>query len=230
MVVIKNLPVKINAMLLNILNKYLSVLKINIDESAINLLLSYWKFLLEKNNTINLISRQGTMESRIVNHLIDSLTPLVFNWPKKLCVMDFGSGAGLPGIPLKICQPDWRMTLVESTQKKANFLSEACAILKLKNCSIVNSYIDNKYNFNNKKFNLITIRAVGKLNDLIKNVNNFLEINGIILAYKGPNYISEIKNIKNISNKINIKLVKTYSFTLPYIEAERNLLFFVKYK
>jgi 16S rRNA (guanine527-N7)-methyltransferase len=217
-------------MLLNILNKYLGDLKINIDESTINIIISYWEFLLEKNNAINLISRQGTMESRVVNHLIDSLTPLAFDWPKNLSAMDFGSGAGLPGIPLKICRPDWRMTLVESTKKKADFLAEVCSYLKLQNYSIINSYIDNKYNFNNIKFDLITVRAVDKLNNLIKNIYNFLNVNGIFLAYKGPNYISELDGIRNISKKYNIELAKTYSFTLPFINSPRNLLFFVKYK
>jgi 16S rRNA (guanine527-N7)-methyltransferase len=216
-------------MIINLINKYLNYLNINISSSCQQLLLTYWNFLLATNNSINLISRQGSMEFRIVNHLIDSLSPLSLEWPDFLNMMDFGSGAGLPGIPLKICRPNWSVTLVESRLKKANFLSETCNILKLNELNVINSYVDNKYNFkNNFKFDLITVRAVSNINNLIPKIYKFLKVNGIFLVYKGPNYINELNDSLAILNKYNFILYKKHTFILPLIEAERNLLFFKK--
>jgi 16S rRNA (guanine527-N7)-methyltransferase len=215
-------------MFIDILNQYLSSLNISISTVSQHLLLIYWNFLLDTNKSINLISRQGSTEDRIINHLVDSLSPLSLEWPNNLKVMDLGSGGGLPGIPLKICRPDWDVTLVESKIKKANFLFKTRDLLNLNNLTIINNYIDSNYNFNNIKFDLITVRAVGKINDLIPLIYKFLKVGGIFLVYKGPNYMSELDNNLSIFNKYKIELFKKYTFILPLINAERNIILFKK--
>jgi 16S rRNA (guanine527-N7)-methyltransferase len=215
-------------MVSSVLKRYLNDLNINIPENLQEILLSYWDLLLLTNEKVNLISPHGSMESKIVNHLVDSLTPLIFEWPQNLQVMDFGSGGGLPGLPLKICRPDWNVTLVESKLKKANFLKDVCKNLNIKNCTIIDNYVDNKYQFNNGLFDLITARAIGKLNELIPKIYNFLKPGGLFLAYKGPKYTSEIEYILPILKKYKMELYKKHFFILPYVEAERNLVFIKK--
>jgi 16S rRNA (guanine527-N7)-methyltransferase len=212
----------------DIFNKYIQQLNIKIESHHQDILFLYWQFLLNKNNYINLISRHGSLECRIVNHLVDSICPLMIDWPENINVMDFGSGAGLPGIPLKICRENWNMTLVESKTKKANFLSEVCNYLNIKNYTIINNFIDNKFDFNNQKFDLITVRAVGTIKNIINNIYPFLNHNGFIVFYKGPNYQKELNNIDLISNIYRLSLFKIYNFTLPLINSERNLLLFKK--
>jgi 16S rRNA (guanine527-N7)-methyltransferase len=206
----------------------LTKLSINLTSDQINLLLTYWETLLNTNNIINLISRKGLLEDKIINHLVDSVTPLMFTWPNKLKVMDFGSGGGLPGIPLKICRPDWHVTLVESSSKKAMFLNKACLKLNLNDCIVVNEYIDKKHSFYNEKFDLITSRAVGKINELIPIISTFLKPQGIFLIYKGPKIDLEIKDYLSLHYENILKLYKTDSFLLPLVNSQRNLIYFKK--
>jgi 16S rRNA (guanine527-N7)-methyltransferase len=215
-------------MLINLLNDYLQQINININKTLQESLISYWDFLLYKNNSLNLISRQGSLEFRLINHLVDSLTPLLVSWPDNLKVMDFGSGAGLPGIPLKICNPTWDITLVESKLKKANFLSETCNYLNLNNYHIIHQHLTNKYNINNIKFNLITVRAVSSINSLISNLYPFIKKDGILLIFKGPRYYLELNNTAFYVKKYNFELYKKINLKLPVIGSERNILFLRK--
>jgi 16S rRNA (guanine527-N7)-methyltransferase len=215
-------------MVLEVLNKCLKILNISIADKSINILIDYWNFLLERNESVNLISRQGAMDFRIVNHLVDSLSLLLLEWPNNITVMDYGSGAGLPGIPLAICRPDWQVTLVESRQKKANFLAEACNKLQLNNCHIVNNFVDKNYKFDNHQFDLVIARAIGLIKDIIPNVYLFLKKAGIFVAYKGPNFYLEIDSNLDLIDKYQIEFIEKYTFTLPVIDAERNLLLYKK--
>jgi 16S rRNA (guanine527-N7)-methyltransferase len=214
-------------MLSNLLNKCLNILNINIDNIYIELLFKYWDYLLDKNNFINLISRQGTIEHKFINHLVDSLTPFIFDWPNTLELMDFGSGGGLPGIPLAICRPNWNITLVESKIKKSNFLSDVCKTLQLKNCNINTNYITNNIIYD-IKFNLITVRAVGNIKNIVNTVYNLLEKDGILLLFKGPNYSVELNDALPYIDKYKIKFINKHTFNLPILDSERNLLFFKK--
>ncbi|MDR1084880.1 MAG: 16S rRNA (guanine(527)-N(7))-methyltransferase RsmG [Deltaproteobacteria bacterium] len=215
-------------MVAELLEKCLDILNIDVKNDYKQTLISYWILLLSKNETINLISPHGSLEYKVVNHLVDSLTPLRLPWPRGMRIMDFGSGGGLPGIPLQIFNPGWYVTLVESKLKKANFLKEVTQDLKLKNCNVIDSRVDGSYQFKDGLFELIVARAIGKIYDIIPKINKFLKVGGIFLAYKGPKYAEELALSQPVLKKYNYQLNHKEFFTLPYVNAERNLLVFKK--
>ena len=129
-------------------------------------------------------------------------------------ILDIGSGGGFPGIPLAIMKPEWKFTLCESTTKKANFLNLLVKELSLKNIRIVNDRVD-KGGFqtcpnspNKNKYDLITARAVAKLDELIKYALPLLKKDGYLLAYKAKDIDEELKHAEKIiqKNKLELKI------------------------
>jgi 16S rRNA (guanine527-N7)-methyltransferase len=181
---------------------------INISESQLNQFQKYHDFLLEWNKMINLISRQNaTTETILERHFLDSIIflpeieGLIYQTPT---VLDIGSGAGFPAIPLAIMKPEWDFTLSDATMKKANFLNELIKHLDLKNAKVENKRaeeIKNKYNFT-------TARAVAKIDELIKYSSPILKKGGSLLAFKGPAYEEELNSAKDLieSKKLKVKM------------------------
>ena len=119
-------------------------------------------------------------------------------------VLDIGSGGGFPAIPLAIMKPEWHFTLCESIKKKTNFLNCLVKELELKNVQIINSRVET---LRAMYFDLITTRAVAKLDVLINYSLPLLKKDGYLLAYKAKDIDNEIKNItlplKIFSKEIN---------------------------
>lgn len=105
----------------------------------------YLSELQKWNRRINLTAAK-TLDELITRHILDSLAGLtVLNeLPSGACIADLGSGAGFPGLPLKIARPDFRMTLIEPRQKRAAFLTTVCALLRLQNADVVETKVDPK--------------------------------------------------------------------------------------
>jgi 16S rRNA (guanine527-N7)-methyltransferase len=211
----------------DLLKLSLQNLKIDISDNLILKLLHFWNFLLENNSKINLISRKITYYS-IINHLTDSLTPLLFNLSSNLNIMDIGSGGGFPAIPLKIVKPSWRFTLVESKLNKSIFLNDLCYLLNLSNISILNFTLTKNIDYLKNQFDLITIRGLASLNILLPLIFPYLKNGGFFISFKGPNYMNEIDLSKKILSKKNIILIDVKSIILPFVNLNRHLLLFKK--
>lgn len=212
----------------NLLKSSILQIGLNIDDNLILKLLDYWNFLNIKNKYINLISRNNNNKFNIINHILDSVTLNLYNLPKYISYMDLGSGGGLPAIPLKILHSHWKTTLVEKIDKKAEFLKEAGVFLKFKDFYVRNINLT-KFNLTNNFYNLITARGVTKLNKLIELIFIYLNHGGLFIAFKGPNFKEELKDINLLQKKYNIKLLDIKTIILPIINIERNLLLFYKY-
>ncbi len=199
------------------MNDFQSVIKtLNLEVSEYQTLQfqKYLDFLLVWNERINLISRQNAnAETILERHFLDSIVFLpeiksLIN--QNPTILDVGSGAGFPAIPLAIMEPNWEFTLCESISKKAVFLSELIKHLELKNSKVENKRAE----LLKAKYDLITARAVAKLDELIKYSLPLLKKGGSLLAYKAKDIDEEVK--------LSEKLIKQYSLKLKIFSKELN--------
>ena len=159
----------------------------------------YSDLLLDWNKRINLVSKRDATNDRIIRHFIDSLT--IFksvDISKNSWILDIGSGAGFPAVPIKIARDDIQITLLESIHKKALFLKKLIEVLKLESVNIINDraeHVSLDENFRDK-FDFATLKAFGDLQAGIKLALPFLKIGGYVIFYKGKRTKNEIKGIK----------------------------------
>lgn len=207
----------------------LTEMGLDLSEHNIDLILQYFEFLLKMNEHINLISRKMDLTAQISNHLLDSLTPLLWTgWTDELVALDLGSGGGLPAIPLSIIFPGWDYTLIESTGKKASFLQQVSDLLSLVNVHILNQYLQPGKNVLGRTFDLITVRAVCDLKKVIPIVAPLLSSGGYLLLFKGPQADFELMKASSVLKKWGIIIHDQLSFSLPLTQAQRSLLLFMK--
>ena len=181
-----------------------SKLGIELSESAMEKFKVYHRELLEWNKKINLVSLRD--EQRITErHFLDSLSASQFI-PAKSRVLDIGSGAGFPGIPIKITRDDICLTLLEPKLKRFNFLNHLAEALKLS----IEIHRERVEDFRNhllfvgaglprpyQSYDAILSRSVGKLKWLAYVALPFLAPNGRIITYKGSRFLDEFKEIDN---------------------------------
>ena len=214
----------------SILSESLEALGITIHREAQSKLIAYLAILLEKNERVNLISSKQDLRTKTIIHLVDSLTPLMWSdWPTgRIKALDFGSGGGLPAIPLSIAQPECLYTLIESTGKKAAFLAEARDSLALDNVVVINTFLEPGKNAENSFYDLITARGVSDLKNLFSIAGPRLPKGGFFIAFKGPQGEQELKDSSAELKKRKLALFESLTFKLPFVEAERRLYIFQK--
>lgn len=174
---------------------------------------TYFDLVVETNKVMNLtaITDEKDFETK---HFLDSLLPWrEFVGAKK--VADIGSGAGFPAIPLAIVMSDVNFTLVDSLNKRVNFLNGVIEKLGLKNCVAVHSRAEDFAKDNREKFDVVTARAVAALNILLEYTAPLCKVGGKVIAYKGSGAEEEIAVAKNAASVLGCKLCKTADFTLP---------------
>ena len=149
--------------------------------------------LLEINSRINLISRKQT-EVVWLHHILHSVTPLILiNFPKNIELCDFGTGGGLPGIPLAILKPDWQVFLLDSRQKKISAVKETTEGLGCVNLHFIvgrGEEVGLNQMYNNK-FNWLTARAVSAIGNLEKWTRDLRSNGATLIAFKGGNLKNE---------------------------------------
>ena len=137
-------------------------------------------------------------------------------------VLDLGSGAGLPGIPLAIYYETSNFVLLEPTKKRAQFLERCRELLDLKNVTVVAERAEDYINDNNReKFDFVVSRAVSKLNVLLELSIPFLKVDGRLIAYKGLNYNQEIKEAKNSLKTLSSEVKNVQEKKLPFSNETR---------
>ncbi|MEO0093955.1 MAG: 16S rRNA (guanine(527)-N(7))-methyltransferase RsmG [candidate division WOR-3 bacterium] len=189
----------------------------------------YYQLILNWNQKINLISRQDT--HRLLSyHFIDSL--IVLNdIPKDSAVCDVGSGAGLPGIPLKIIRDDITVYLIESIQKKAAFLRKVVDELDLKRTKVIAQRVELEIkNPNSEVVNncdIVLIRLLGKIRKVAPIVTPLLAPQGKIIFYKSTNAIEEISSAQKILESLSLK-AEIKKIALPNTAIVRHLVYLNK--
>lgn len=187
----------------------------------------YYEFLIQENKKYNLTAITDE-EEVYYKHFYDSLTLIKTNLIKEgVSLCDIGSGAGFPGIPLKIIYPNLKLTIVESQTKKTEFLKKLVIFLELDNVEIINKraeeYAHTKY------FDVVTARAVADLSILNELCLPLVKKGGYFIAMKG-NYDEELKRTLNGINILGGKLIEVLSFELPKKMGKRNLIIIKKEK
>lgn len=187
----------------------------------------YYEFLIQENKKYNLTAITDE-EEVYYKHFYDSLTLIKTNLIKEgVSLCDIGSGAGFPGIPLKIIYPNLKLTIVESQTKKTEFLKKLVNFLELDNVEIINKraeeYAHTKY------FDVVTARAVADLSILNELCLPLVKKGGYFIAMKG-NYDEELKRTLNGINILGGKLIEVLSFELPKKMGKRNLIIIKKEK
>ena len=181
----------------NNLKEYCNFHNIIINNEILNKLDKYYHLLIEWNEKINLTAITK-IEDVYVKHFADSVAsiPLL---KENSSVCDIGTGAGFPGLVLAIFRPDLKVTLVDSLNKRINFLNLVCDCLKLKNVTTLHyraEDIDFKEGFLNS-FDYVVSRAVASLNTLVEYCLPYVKVNGQFIAYKTENASDEVKASQN---------------------------------
>ena len=183
---------------------------LKLSDEQLDKLNKYMEITLKENEHVNL-TRNDTIDSFITKNILDSLL-IVKNFDlNKKTVLDIGSGAGLPGIPLAIYYPKTKFVLLEPTFKRASFLAMVSDLLELNNVKVVAKRAEDYIKENNyETFDFVVSRAVSKLNILIELSVPYLKVGGELIAYKGLNYLEEIEESKNVLKVLNseINIVK----------------------
>lgn len=207
------------------MEKYLNEIT-PLSEKQIKQFEMYYHTLLIESEKYNLTNLK-TKEDIYIKHFLDSIIMLKyvdFNQIKTLA--DVGTGAGFPGIPLKIIRPDLQVTLIEPTTKRCNFLKLIIEQLQLEGIKVVNDRVENLTTLS-ENFDLVTARAVAPMNILVELITPLAKINGKIVLLKG-NVDEELEEAKNAINKLKIKLDNKYVFELPNNLGSRTILTFNK--
>ena len=201
----------------------LEELSLNVNSTQLNQFHRYFELLVEWNKVMNLT---GIIEEQEVylKHFYDSLTickSFNFNEISSLC--DVGSGAGFPGIPLKIMFPELNITLVDSLKKRINFIEKVVEELHLENITLVHDRIEDYAHHHREEYDIVTARAVASLPILLEYCIPLVKVNGYFLPMKAS-IDEEIKRSENALKILNSKLIETISFVLPKENSIRNIL------
>lgn len=184
----------------------------------------YMELLTEWNEKLNLTAITGP-EEIVEKHFIDSLTLLLACRPKEGGkLLDVGTGAGFPGVPVKIMRPDLEVTLLDGSNKRLNFLGQLCGELGIE-CRRVHKRAEeaglDKYM--RESYDLVTARAVAQLRVLCEYCLPLVKMKGFFVAMKGPGAGDELEEAKNALNILGGDKVEVRQFELP-TAGERNLI------
>ena len=218
-------------------NEFKEKMIINVDKLGITLseiqlrqFYNYMNLLIEWNRKINLTAITEPDEI-ILKHFVDSLTISKYI-SDGTRVVDVGTGAGFPGIPLKIYRQDIEITLLDSLQKRINFLDEVIRELNLEKIETIHSRVedfgkDKKYR---EKFDTATSRAVANLATLSEYLLPLVKVGGKVISMKGSLIEEELELSKNAIKILGGKVEKVDEFNLPNSDISRNIVLIDKIK
>jgi len=191
----------------------------------------YLNELRSWNRRINLISRKKDKPGDIYCHFVDSLLALkAFQIPEFSRILDLGSGSGFPAIPLKIIRGDLDITMIESIRKKVLFLKKMIELLKFEGMAIYQKRLEELQHLSefNGRFDFVTAKAFGKLKETIYISLPFLKNNGILIAYKGISFKSEIIELLQEKEKMNLQIKDIKFFEIAEAGLKRFLVLIQK--
>lgn len=205
---------------------------INLDSEQIQQFKQYFEILVEWNEKMNLTAITD-LQSVYLKHFYDSISMAFYvDFSKKQSVCDVGAGAGFPSIPLKICFPQLEITIVDSLNKRIQFLTHLSEQLKLTNVNFVHARAE-EFGQNplyREKFDIVTARAVARLSVLSELCVPLVKTGGQFVAMKAAAAQDELVDAKKGLTILGAEKKEEFTFLLPIEDSERSLFIFDKIK
>lgn len=220
------------AMRENLLQTGALELGVNLGKNEVLLYVKYLDILLEWNKKINLTSITDP-EEVVLKHFLDSIAAVPYLEKKEsLRIMDIGTGAGFPGVPVKIACPEADMVLLDSLKKRITFLNHLIEELGLAGIKAIHGRAEDlcRQEGFREAFDVVTSRAVANLTVIAELCLPFVKVGGVFIAYKGPRAREEVEESKGALEILGGSLRKMITITLPKSRDERNLIFIAKEK
>lgn len=214
------------------MNEYLSHMGIKLTILQEKQFIRYYEMLIEKNKVMNLTAITE-FDEVVIKHYMDSLSiGNVIDMNKIASLIDIGTGAGFPGIPIKIAYPHIKVTLMDSLNKRIKFLQEVIDELELEGIDTIHSRAEDlaKREEYREQYELCVSRAVANLSSLSEYCIPFIKISGKFVSYKAGNSEEEIGNAKKAIKILGGKVEMTEEFYLPESEIARTLVVIEKVK
>ena len=209
--------------------KELEKLNIMLSSTQLDKLDKYYYLLIEWNEKINL-TRIIEEKDVYLKHFYDSITlSKVVDLNKNLNLCDIGTGAGFPGLVLKIVFPKLKVTLVDSLLKRIKFLDIVIKELELAGIETVHIRAEDYVKFHKEEFDIVTSRAVSRLNNLLEYCVPLIKKNGHFIPMKA-NCNEEIEEVKPILKKKHLFIEQIEEFNLPIENSHRTIIKFIKTK
>jgi len=212
-----------------ILSDAANTLGITLGARELSQFAAYYNELLGWNKKINLVSVKSDLDIPI-KHFIDSLTLLPFIKNKTGRLLDIGSGAGFPGIPLKIILDSLKVSLLESSRKKTSFLKHIIRSLNLTDISVIHNRAESLMENETHRgcFDVVASRATFKLRDFLQMGAFFLSGNGTLIAMKGKKAAEEQTEAAGIAQNLGLKYISSHEITLPIMGDFRRIIIYEK--
>ncbi|OZS78993.1 16S rRNA (guanine(527)-N(7))-methyltransferase RsmG [Tetzosporium hominis] len=205
---------------------------IELTDHQIEQFKKYFELLVEWNEKMNLTAITE-LEDVYLKHFYDSISAAFYvDFSKPLTVCDVGAGAGFPSLPMKICFPEMRVTIVDSLNKRIQFLNHLSDQLGLENVSFVHARAE-EFGQNTayrESFDVVTARAVARLSVLSELCVPLVKVGGRFVAMKAASAEDELKDAKKALQVLGAQLEEDHAFQLPVENSERKLYVFSKQK
>ena len=212
------------------LRENVDAIGVSLNEENLDKLYKYKELVLSWNEKINLTAITEDNEFA-VKHFVDSLTINKFI-EKNKTIIDIGTGAGFPGVPLKILNKENKVVLFDSLNKRLKVLEDIIEKIELENVETLHGRAEET--FKNKKYrekyDIAVSRAVASLNVLVELMLPAVKVGGICICMKGNNAEEEIKEAKKAIKELGGEIIKIEKIILPEMELERNIVIIKKVK
>lgn len=203
---------------------------IDVNDQMINDLKIYREILVDWNQKMNLTGIEEEKEV-FIKHFLDSISAVKNGYIKDgISLIDVGTGAGFPGLPLKICLKNIKLTLLDSLNKRINFLQEVSNAVNLEDIEFIHGRAEDfgKDSEYREKYDVATARAVAGLPILMEFCVPFVKVGGYFVCLKGPNANLELEESKVAMETLGVEFVEKIDIELPNEELKHNILVFKK--
>lgn len=197
-----------------------------LDDGQIAALEKYKELLIGWNEKINLTAITDDF-GVYTKHFLDSLTPIVTKKVKGK-VIDVGTGAGFPGLVLKIAEPDIELTLLDSLNKRINFLKECAERIGLSDIEFVHARAEDGARRYRERYDTVVARAVANMTVLSELCLPFLKVGGYFLALKGPMAEEELNDAKRAVTILGGEISEIFSVEIPFTELSHKIIIIKK--